>query len=253
MEVINAALEQTEQEKTDDIRDKMKAVASTFLTHRQIGEAEAAFKLLPSMTLKHSNVGCQWIATGRKETRTKRFKLASKDELESGIDLVELDNHAGLWYEQQDMLSKYIRRAKGRGVDNLVPSHFGKMYASDTVKPKTEFEENSHYEDNEIEDSQLQENPEDEDDKFHYIIDETQTKRYKLPEFIELTHTYPGEPKRMRKRSYPAVLRFNKPNRDKDPLKYMLNELMLYKAFFNESELENVEELYNEEYNGVRK
>ena len=36
-------------------------------------------------------------------------------------------------------------------------------------------------------------------------------------------------------------------------LKFMLNELMLYKAFFDESELENIEDLYNEEYNGVRK
>ena len=43
----------------DNTKEKMKKVASTFLSHRQIGEAEAFFKLLPDLCLKKSNVACQ--------------------------------------------------------------------------------------------------------------------------------------------------------------------------------------------------
>ena len=48
-----------------------------------------------------------------------------------------------------------------------------------------------------------------------------------LPMLIELSNPFPREPKMMRKRLYPAVLRFNKPKRDNNPYEYMLNELML--------------------------
>ena len=63
-----------------------------------------------------------------------------------------------------------------------------KMYASTTKKTKSESEENGHYEDQKREPNKIHEDLEDQDDKFHYIIDETQTKQYRLPEFIELTN-----------------------------------------------------------------
>ena len=43
----------------DSTRDKMKKLASTFMSHRQIGEAEGFYKLLPDLLLKNSNVACQ--------------------------------------------------------------------------------------------------------------------------------------------------------------------------------------------------
>ena len=54
----------------DDTKEKMKKIASTFLSHRQIGEAEAFFKLLPDLLLKNSNVKCQWLALGQKDRDT---------------------------------------------------------------------------------------------------------------------------------------------------------------------------------------
>ena len=56
MEVINTVVKQITSE---NLREQMKAIANTFLTHRQIGEAEAIYKLLPNMLLKNSNVACQ--------------------------------------------------------------------------------------------------------------------------------------------------------------------------------------------------
>ena len=48
MELINSVLE---QESSETAKERMKAVANTFLTHRQIGEAEAVYRLLPNMVL----------------------------------------------------------------------------------------------------------------------------------------------------------------------------------------------------------
>ena len=81
MEVIKAALEQSDAK---DVKEKMRTVSNAFLTHRQMGEAEAVYKLLPSMTLKKSSVGCQWVSVGRKEERSSRWKKATKKEVESG-------------------------------------------------------------------------------------------------------------------------------------------------------------------------
>ena len=67
MEIINATLEQTN---IQDLKEKMRTIADVFLTHRQMGEAEAVYRLLPSMTLKKSNVACQWMSLGPKQERS---------------------------------------------------------------------------------------------------------------------------------------------------------------------------------------
>ena len=47
-----------------DVQEKMKVSANVYLTHRQIGEAEAVFRLIPSLTLSMSNITCQFVPTG---------------------------------------------------------------------------------------------------------------------------------------------------------------------------------------------
>ena len=49
MEIIKATLAQTDSK---DLKERMKVIANTFLTHRQMGEAEAIYRLLTSMLLK---------------------------------------------------------------------------------------------------------------------------------------------------------------------------------------------------------
>ena len=57
----------------------------------------------------------------------------------------------------------------------------------------------------------------------------------------------------MVKRNYPAVLRYNKPNKDNNPERYLLHELMLYRPLHKEVDIEEAEALYNETYEGKRK
>ena len=104
------ALKQVVEDNPDDTsKEKMKKVASTFLSHRQIGEAEAFFKLLPDLLLKNSNVSCQWLFIGRKDEKVKRMIRADEKDKDNK-SLVKLDGTDGLWYERPDILSKYKRR-----------------------------------------------------------------------------------------------------------------------------------------------
>ena len=208
MEVIKAALEQSEAK---DVKDKMRTVSNAFLTHRQMGEAESVYKLIPSMTLKKSNVACQWISLGRKEERTSRWKRATEKMKESGRPLIELIGHEGLWFEQQDMWSKYLRRPMNT-LEHMCFAQFGKMYSSYSQTKSQEGVDRKD-EENEVEedDGYI---TEDTEDKFNYVMNYKNNSKQgtKLPEYIILNDPYPGEPHMMRKRNFPAVLRFNKTN-----------------------------------------
>jgi hypothetical protein len=226
----------------------MKMVANTFMTHRQIGEAEAVYRLLPNMVLKNSNVTCQWLSVGKRSEMSKRWKLATKKEIETRDGLVEIKDREGLWYQQQDMLSKYLRRPEG--IELICPNQFGKMYTTSGVKvnkkEKNNLEENESNDpdaakDNipdemeEIENSKYDMNKK----KFHFIITETD-EMVPLPKLIEISDPYPGEPKWMRKRKGPAVIRYHKANRDNQYERWMLNELMLYTPY-READLDDYE------------
>ena len=58
-----------------------------------------------------------------------------------------------------------------------------------------------------------------------------QEKKKDLPELIELRDPHAGEPKLMKKRMIPAALRFFKHKEDINPIKYFLQELILFVPF----------------------
>ena len=255
MEIIKAALAQSESK---DLKEKMKIIANTFLTHRQMGEAEACYRLLPSMLLRKSNVTCQWVNLGSKEDRSSRWRKASEEDLISGRPLIQLEGHEGYWYEQQDMWSKYLRRPLDI-LSDICFAQFAKMYRSysqarankeESADPEAKpSEDDGNDEDDGYESGADYDN----DDKFNYIMTHDSKKRVKLPQYIELTNRYPGEPKMMIKRNHPAVLRYSKPNKDKNPKKFLLNELMLYRPLKDEIDIDQAESMYEETYEGKRK
>ena len=61
-----------------DNKEKMKIVADVFQRSRQMGEAEAVYKLIPSMQLSNSNISCQWVSLGTAEERSTRYLKAEK-------------------------------------------------------------------------------------------------------------------------------------------------------------------------------
>ena len=93
----------------------------------------------------------------------------------------------------------------------------------------------------------------DADDRFNYVMTHNEEMGAKIPEYIRLSDPYPGEARMMRKRKFPAVLRFNKTNRDNNPQKFMLGELMLYRPTNKEVDVDQIETLYEETSGEKRK
>ena len=206
-------------------------------------------RLIPSLTLSMSNITCQFVATGSKDERSVMWMRASEEQLKSGVKAIKLENHEGMWIEKPDMWSKYIRRPDS--LDEMCFAQFAKMYKGSASKEDNddpEVDEDSEDEDDVVQDESIEK-------KFHYIMTHKDPicKGKKLPEMIKLDYPYPGERTTMKKRAYPAALRFHKVQKDNDHKRYMLHELMLYSPQRSELELDNVEKLFNEEYNGERK
>ena len=171
----------------------MKAVANTFMTHRQIGEAEAVYRLLPNMVLKNSNVGCQWLSVGYRSELSKRWKLASKQETESMCGLVTIKDRDGLWFQIQDMVSKFLRRPVN--IESICPVQFAKMFTTSGVnnqrKSKFQDEEDEQDEQDEQNTDDIQKIDYSDKQKFHYIMTESNEK-VPLPDNIEISDLYPG-------------------------------------------------------------
>ena len=132
----------------------MKKVANTFLTHRQIGEAESAYKLLPNMVLKNSNIACQWLSVGKIFELTKRWKLDTAKEIENEDGLIRIKDREGFWIEQTDTLSKYLRRPEE--LETISASQFAKMYttsAAKYTKEECEYEEDIEAGEDDIDDA----------------------------------------------------------------------------------------------------
>ena len=77
MEFIKKAIKDTEN---NQLKERLKIVKNTFLTHRQIGEAEAYYKLFPSFHLSGSNCATQFIHTGFRKNRSVFLKSLSETE-----------------------------------------------------------------------------------------------------------------------------------------------------------------------------
>ena len=228
-ETEEAIKEVLKQNPDAPLKEKMKKVASVFLSHRQIGEAEGFYKLLPDLLLRNSNATCQWLFVGQKEDKYKRMKKVDESE-EKNPNLVKLDGVEGMWYEQADFLSKYKRRPDK--LEHVCYAQFGKMYRTGGSSKYEEQEpENSEYDSNEEEEFDDDNDPE---SKFHYIMDENEGYRQELPKVIKLKDPYLKENPFMQKRLRPVAIRFHKPNRNTNPHKYFLSELMLYIPFRNE-------------------
>ena len=196
MRIINDALKQNE---CKDVKDQMNLISNTFMTHREMGEAEATYRLIPSMNLKGSNVTCQWVPTQPADERSKRHRKATEIQMMSGMDVYKLEGHEGFFFEVQDIYSKYLRRPKE--LKNMCYAQFAKMFRSISS------DENDDPEDGEFPETTDNEN----DDflKFDYIMtfDETKDQMHALPRRIKIRDPYPGEPKFMQKRQFPAALR----------------------------------------------
>ena len=250
---IMQALKSVENE---SLKDKMNVVANTFLTHRQIGECEAFYKILPQLHMKESNVETKFVPTGFEQNRSKFLKQISQEEADKCPNVIIVPNKDGLFTEKPSMLDKFQRRniAENPCIDELTYLQFNMKYSPTNEEPKKGDFLSSAYHKGEQE-FYL-------NDAMNLIVTHdfhVSEVHYTLPRYIKLLELRPGEPKYMKRRSR-CVIRFHKIDKTKFPHEFHYSQLQLYSKFRNENELmpedfEKCKLLYDEksDHNGVRK
>ena len=164
--------EVTKNSENNGTKEQMQTLIHTFLTHRQMGQAEAYYKIIPSLHMKYSTVKTVFIPTDKKEQRSRfLIKVREKEETHDKVAF-PVSGHDGLYIEKTDLIDKYTRRLGPKNkyvefkendadTEDLCVAQFGKMMEANQKK---DFDKESDPVDlDALEYSK-------EDDKFHFIL-----------------------------------------------------------------------------------
>ena len=262
-DVLKAAVNQLQ--KDGDMRKKCNDLANVFMSHRQVGEAEAYYKLFAHMNLVYSSVATVYVPTERKEER-RHFLQRQNPEGGKGF---KVKDREGRFMEKPDLISKYERRKlieseehhiEDDTLDKMCFSQFVKMYESRGWRQSKRINEEGEV-DEDIPIDEIEEGELAQEDIFNYVItgDEIDMKNMKeLPQAITLYEPQPEEPKILQKRTFPRALRFFKKNFDLNPHKFYLAELILYFPFRDENDLhpndeQKCEKLYRDNEEKIKR
>ena len=225
MKVLIDALRETP---SSTLKEKMVTLMNTFISHRQMGEAEAVYKIFPDFHFQESNVTSTFVNTNRREERTKFLLRVDNDEKYTDIPKVTILGREGKYVEKYDIISKYERRSKV--MENICLAQFAKMYSTAWKDPGYEQHTRgivpSHA------------NPK---DKLHFFITSHEgISDTPLPSIFKLRDLHPDEPPYMKKRTKPAVMRLHKFNKIKETQSYWFSELLLYMPHREEEEINKI-------------
>ena len=230
--------EAMKQARDESLQSKLALVVHQFLTHRQIGESEAYFRLLQHLHMKHSNIEAAFIQTGFKDNRSKFLKKLTDEEAKYCTNIINVTGRKGLYTEKPSLIDKYMRRDFSIHPDVFEISYlqFGKRYVATKTGPKQQ----DKFKPKELEEESVEKRHVlEEFSEIDFIVthDFEAKKNIKfLPKFIKINDPKPGEPSFMKLRS-PIVARMHKFSQTKHPHEFYFSELQLYKPFTSESEL----------------
>ena len=114
-----------------ELKEQMKILMNTWVKNRQMGEAEAVYRLTKEFHFRESDAKCVFVQTCPRKERSKILKnVTGKDEYKN-IPKVTVENHKeGEYIENYDINSKYERRPRQDHPDleHLSLSQMVKMY-----------------------------------------------------------------------------------------------------------------------------
>ena len=224
LEVLKAALKDSSDL---PFKDRLKHLRSTFLTHREMGESESYYRLLPSLHLVGSNIQKVFVPTGLNKSRL--IKKISDEEGKKNKNAMKINEKGqeGYYIETVNILEKYLGRPESlRWISGM---QFVKRFCS--IQVYKELEKEGGEENIEIiEDADLNSIEND------YVIALEPQKRDRLPKAKEtIVCEVDGKEYYMKKRK-PQVIRLHKWKMETEPHNYFFAELELYHVF------ENIEE-----------
>ena len=268
-EVLKTAVKQLGDDK--DMRQKCNEMASLFLSHRQIGEVEAIYKLCAHMKLAYSSVATIFVPT---EPKGKRRQFLQRQDPDGGQGF-EVEDKKGRFLEKPDLVSKYERRKllPRQGEEEAEGPHaredaeileqmsfcqFVKMYEGKGWQNRGRVNEEGEAEEPDDDEEKPEEGELAQEDGFNYlIVGNPEARPRRLPHLLTLEDPMPGEPRILHKRTFPRAMRFFKKKYEKDPHLFYFTELILYHPFRDEKELfpedpEKCEELYKNHQNEIK-
>ena len=232
-----------------NLQESMRAMMNNYISARQMGECEALWRIMPDFHLKDSDAKVIFIPTCKPEQRSKFLVRVDEKMDYNGKEKKIIENREGIYVEKYSIIDKYIQRDKDcPELDNLSAAQFFKMYNSSWKKIEEDSDED--FEDcteNKEFSGDLYSQNDDENSKFHFVMQNDPHIKILLPQIIKLDHPHPGEPPFMRKRTKPAVLRFHKYKQDNNTEEYFYSEALLYTPFRTYHELDKRVELAAED------
>jgi hypothetical protein len=85
------------------LKTKLCLVKNTFLTHRQIGESEAYYKLFKHLHLTHSNISAVFAPTGFKKNRSRFLKQITEEQASYSENVIEVEDKEGKFYIENNV------------------------------------------------------------------------------------------------------------------------------------------------------
>ena len=94
-----------------ELEEQMKLLMNTWIKNRQMGEAEAVYRLLQEFHFRESDAKCVFVQTCPRQERSKILKNVTDKPEYNHIPKVTVENHKeGQYIENYDINSKYERR-----------------------------------------------------------------------------------------------------------------------------------------------
>ncbi len=210
-------LQEAAKQNSDNLKEKMKCLAQVYLTHREMGESEAIYRIIPSLHLSESNVKCVFVATGFPWERS-RFLRKILDQPDKS-SCITLPDYEGNFQLATSIHEKYAGRPKA--LQHISLAQFAIWYDTLPFKQgeKLKFKDG-------ITTLSKQNN--------HRIISWDDKEQTPFPLHLKLKTKDLGY---MKLRSFPSVLRIHKFKPGVAPHEFFYSELLLYKAWQSEEEL----------------
>ena len=207
---------------------RLKKVVNAFLTHRQMGPAEALYRIIPSLFFSYFNVDTIFIPSGLPQNRSKFLIRIEENETVDGA--IEVEGKEGFYKERRSILDKYCLRdiTSTPSIKYLTYAQFCRSYTKSYDKKDTE----SALSDNLASGVEIESK--------NYIIQSDIPevgKTYALPKRIKINSKSETDPPEYMRLRSPLVIRFHKFNINKDPHEFRVSTLQLYIPFQNEKDL----------------
>ena len=73
---------------------------------------EAFMKIIPTMHMKDSNVGVEYVPLGKPQDVSRYLVRANEELAYPTKELFEVENREGLYYERPNIIDKYLRHSQ---------------------------------------------------------------------------------------------------------------------------------------------